>query len=140
MTAETKDRMNREIAEGLEEEHLPAELIWERAWGCPAGHVMTQRAVNDTCLYYDEVTRKVCGLDVRHSRIPLDFTNPAYLLPALEAWLKTQERPKIGVRWGESRNEWFAQCNSHWEHQTDFTAALAKAFHAALTEGEMDNG
>lgn len=107
MTDQDKRELSLRIATLAEQAGLAGELVWERAWECPAGHVMSGRAVNDTCLHYDEESRQVCGQDVRHSRIALDLTTSTHLLPLLEAWIQQEPvRHFFETRWDYIIKQW----------------------------------
>ncbi len=143
MTDADKHALSARVAAAAEKAGLPQELVWERAWECPAGHVMTGRAVNDTCIYYDDASRQVCGLDVRHSRLPLDLTDPAYLLPLVKEWLRRKPEEEgwtYQVAWcdGQAVGNIYELVNRAWGrhyHGADKDSewvSLAIAFEAAL--------
>ena len=135
MTDAEKQALSARIAAAAEAHGLPGELVWERAWECPAGHVMTGRAPNDTCIYYDEAARQVCGRDVRHSRIALDLTNPTYLFPLIEEYYRGKPvtielAPNIYDGWVSTIKPF--EKRSHHAVEHGIADGLAEAFEAAL--------
>ena len=142
MTDQEKQSLSGRMASSAEAQGLPGELVWERAWACPAGHVMTGRAVNDTCLHYEEASRQVCGRDVRRTHIALDLTNPTYFLPLADAWLSRRRTWRLTSSWHwEGRGVWMAVMelleDGAWivrfvERDADRTVAEAKALCEAM--------
>ncbi|NMP22221.1 hypothetical protein [Sulfobacillus harzensis] len=106
MTDQDQDRLNREIAETLVKLGFDDDLCW--AFQFPS-------------------------IRMKYGPRPHDFTDPCYLLPAVEAWQATKEEPVIKIHWVASRNEWFAEYEGHWGHHRNRTTAERNAFHAAVT-------
>ena len=86
MTALEKQELHWKIATLAESQGVAGTLVWQRIWECSAGHHMKNRSVADTCIYYDETERRLCGCDVALNRTPCDMTDATTLFAALQAW------------------------------------------------------
>lgn len=137
------DTRNREIADALTAQGFPESLAWERTPGyrCADGHSQLWARADGQCWV------KNCQQPMEpNPRVPHDFTNAEFLLPAVEAWCDhvnaywTWQRVAMALPGQEYAahimtvtptpevKEWGA-------FGTTPTEALWQAFAAALAEG-----
>ena len=142
MDAETQDRMNAEIAEALRALGLDEALAGRRRYECEDGHTLSYRLASNECAFYPGPSaQQWCHKPVHPVLTAHDFTNPVYLLPALEAWHQADPSERT---WSLSSGWWdhtwhrmtepWALVRGYGAHGTTPIEALHAAFHRALTE------
>lgn len=168
------DDKDRAIAEALTALGLDEGLAWEPAKVCPQGHSLgsvfigrlCSRCVDDYLMahdhlsYYQEALEEmqrmpdVIKKEWRIGRIPHDFTNPTFLLPAARAYCQYRNKVEgraYGIQisyivvWSE-REGGYARIAPECDIDDDFEKmsrgsdemdALRDALHAAIT-GEVE--
>ena len=136
-------QINRAMAEALTEQGIYKGLAWDTRW-FKCTHC---EAVRHTDNFYGPKngdTCPECMVGALHFYLPLDFTDPSYLLPALEAWTDKNHAGWTLWKWQVNNDSpstthaasVFIVYGDRWEGASNEPfEALRNAFAAALTGG-----
>lgn len=136
MTDTERHSLSERIATLADAAGLPSELVWEEASGCDQGHEQLPRMTGQPCWICGEVL----------PRVSRDFTDPAYLLPLVKAWIEQQpddEGWTYQVAWcvGQAVGNLYEVVDQDWGRHYDGDdaesewVALALALAEALEKG-----